>query len=154
MPANNRGMRHKSEVRLTLALLLSLVVGCGAAVEDEGYRDGRSEGGKANAGAGFTLDPACDYGCDEINGEESVCAQHCPDGCVTIELGGRWESDEAIDAAGSLSSFCSDDFPDEDLGRLTCELTYSIPSGQPSDCVAVFSEQACEAALDVCRDAF
>ena len=147
-------MQHDNKLLVTTALLLSLVVGCGASAEQEGYRDGRGpvEGGKANVGAGFTLDPACDYVCDATNDNEAVCAQYCPDGCLTIELQGRWESDEAVEAAGSLSSFCPDDFPDEELGRLTCELTYSIPSGHPSDCVAAFSEATCDAALDVCLD--
>ena len=147
-------MRHDNAMGLAMVLAM-LVGGCTDSAGGEQYRGGPAsaeEEGPGNAEGGFERDPACDYVCDATNDEEAVCAQYCPDGCVTIEITRRTETDGLSENVASLSGYCPADFPEPELGQLTCELTYAIPSGHEADCAAAFSEETCTAALNVCLD--
>lgn len=141
------------------ALLFSIVAAAGcdrSSTDPVGDRDGAlqdaGEEGNPEVGGGFVPDPNCDYACEDINDEEAICSQFCADGCVTIELNRETANDEGISVVGSVFGYCPEDFPDDELGPLTCQLMYTIPSGGPSDCAANYSAQTCQAAQDVCLD--
>ncbi|MBL4687620.1 MAG: hypothetical protein JKY37_23695 [Nannocystaceae bacterium] len=157
MLTNNEGMNRSNLLCPSFLLAFVMVAACDSSDESQSLRnengaESADDDGTPEIGGGYDPDPSCEYDCTEINDDESICIEQCPDNCFSIILNRETTDASGVTGVGSISEVCPDQLPDRELGILTCELEYAIPTGDPVDCEASFSDEACETALNECLD--